>query len=355
MLQSFALAYLAFTHITIPMVVALALAQGLINAFDIPARQAFLVEIVERADLANAIALNSTMVHAARLFGPALAGVLIHAVGEGWCFLLDGISYIFVIAALLMIRPRVIDRPPRTTSVWQDLHEGLRYVWGFEPIRALLLLMAVTSLAGVPTITILMPIFADALGAGAGSGSDAGARTMGLLMGASGLGALIGAIYLASRHSVVGLGKVILYAAFFFAASLAAFSFARTLPVALLIMPATGFGMVATFAAANTVLQTLADDDKRGRVMSFFTMAFIGMAPFGNLLAGAAAARLGPGVIGARRTLLFAAAVCCLAAMSFAIKLPGLRRIVRPIYVKKGIITEVAKGMEAAAEVQRID
>jgi MFS family permease len=354
MIQSFALAYFAWTHITIPGVVALALAQGLINAFDIPARQAFLVEIVDRADLANAIALNSTMVHGARLVGPALAGLLIHSVGEALCFFLDGISYVGVIAALVMITVHAVPRPPRDTSIWTDLVEGFRYVWGFRPIRALLLLMAITSLAGVPALTVLMPIFADALG-GSGSGGDAGARTMGLLMGASGLGALCGAIYLASRHSVVGLGKVIVTAAIVYAVALVGFSLVDHLWLALLIMPLAGFGMMANFASANTVLQTLADDDKRGRVMSFFTMAFIGMTPFGNLLAGWAAARLGGGVVGAHRTLVLSAGVCLIAALAFAIKLPALRQIVRPIYVKKGIIPEVAIGMQASEEVPRIE
>jgi len=357
MLQSFALAYLAWTHITIPAVIALAFAQGLINAFDIPARQAFLVEIVDREDLANAIALNSTMVHGARLIGPALAGLLIHEVGEAICFFIDGISYLGVIGALLFIRVLIAPRPPRDTGLLDDLREGSRYVWSFRPIRALLLLMAITSLTGVPTLTILMPIFGDALGgdAGVAAAGDDGARTMGLLMGASGLGALAGAVYLASRRTVVGLGKVIVTAAVVFAAALVAFAFARSLWVALLIMPFAGFGMMANFASANTVLQTLADDDKRGRVMSFFTMAFIGMAPFGNLLAGAMTGWMGGGVVGARRTLLLAALVCFLAAVAFALRLPAMRRIVRPIYVEKGIIREVAKGMEAAAEVQRVE
>jgi MFS family permease len=355
MFQSLALAYMAWTHITIPAIVALALVQGLINAFDIPGRQAFLVEIVDRADLANAIALNSTMVHGARLIGPALAGILIHQVGEAMCFFLDGVSYIGVIAALVMIQVQAVRRPPRETSILADLVEGFRYVWGFRPIRALLLLMAITSLAGVPALTVLMPIFADALSGGSAGGADTGAQTLGLLMGASGLGALCGALYLASRQSVVGLGKVIVTAAIVYAAALFGFALVDRLSLALLIMPVAGFGMMANFASANTVLQTLADDDKRGRVMSFFTMAFIGMSPFGNLLAGWAAARMGGGVIGAHRALLLAAAVCFIAAVAFAIKLPALRRIVRPIYVKKGIIPEVAIGMRSTEEVPPVE
>ncbi|MDB5355066.1 MAG: hypothetical protein JWN24_1519 [Phycisphaerales bacterium] len=362
MLQSFALAALAITadpahpQLVVSGIIGLAVVQGIINAFDLPGRQAFLVELVDRReDLANAIALNSTMVHGARLVGPAIAGFVIHALGEsarsaGWCFFIDGVTYIAVIAALLMIR--VPPRPARVDgrSVLHDLHEGLRYVFGSAPIRAMLLLMAILSLTGMPAFSILMPVFAEHFGGKAHSAQD-----LGLLMGASGFGALIGAIYLASRRTVVGLGRVIAIASFLFGGALIAFSFSRSFWLDLTIVPIGGLGMIICFASANTLLQTLTEDRMRGRVMSFFTMAFVGMTPWGNLLAGMAASKLGkPGaeVVGASHTLLIAGAIVLIASASFAMKLPALRRIVRPIYVKRGIIPpEIAEGLQTAAEV----
>jgi MFS family permease len=356
MLQSFGLAVVAYLahganppplNVLLGAVVGLAFVQGLVNAFDMPGRQAFLVQMVEdRDDLANAIALNSTMVHGARLVGPAAAGFLIAYVGETWCFALDGVSYAAVIAALLAMRVRAVVRGPSRVGVGAELAEGARYVWDFKPIRNLLLLMAVLSLAGLPALTVLMPLFADALG-----GPGRGPQTLGLLMGASGLGALMGALYLASRSSVIGLGRIIVGAGALFGASVIAFGLSRQLWLSLLILPFAGLGMLMNFASANTILQTLADDDKRGRVMSFFTMAFIGMAPFGNLLAGTLASRLGPGIVGASRTLVVSGCVCVAAATVFARVLPAMRALVRPVYAQKGIMPkEVAAGLETAAE-----
>jgi MFS family permease len=338
-LQSLALAVLTLTHIEVWEIIALAFCQGLINCFDMPARQAFTVEMVEnREDLSNAIALNSTMVHAARSLGPAAAGFLVYYVGEGLCFLIDSISYIAVVASLLLMHVKPQAPKERTRSVVEELREGIAYVWDSVPIRVLLLLMALLSLTGMPAFSILMPIFADSMAPGAGRGS----QTLGILQGVSGLGALAGAIYLASRRSVIGLGRVIALAGLLFGASIIAFSAAGgagLLWAALLLTPLAGFGMITVFASANTLLQTLADDDKRGRVMSLFTVAFMGMAPFGNLLAGAAAAhftKVGGGqVAGAARTVAF-----------FAAMLPALRKITRPIYMQKGILAEVATGLE---------
>jgi MFS family permease len=355
MVQSFALAAVAFaaaghlpTGVVVGAVIALALFQGMVNAFDMPARQAFVVQMVEdRADLPNAIALNSTMVHTARLVGPAMAGFLIQFVGEAGCFAIDALSYAAVIASLLMMR--VAAAPPRRqrVSVLAELAEGLRYVWGFPPIRVLLLLMALMSLFGMPSLSVLMPVFADAL-----AGHGRGAQTLGLLMAASGTGALAGAVYLAARPSVVGLGRIIVAAGVLFGAAIIAFSLSGRLWLSLLIVPFAGLGMLLNFASANTVLQTLADEDKRGRVMSFFTMAFVGMAPFGSLLAGATASRLGPGVAGARWTVGIAGCVCIAAAGVFALMLPRMRELVRPVYVRKGILPdEVAAGLESATEV----
>src|SRR5258706_8920873 len=220
-LQSLALAALTLTHIQVWEVIALAFVQGLINCFDMPARQAFTVEMVEdRADLSNAIALNSTMVHAARSLGPAAAGFLVYYVGEGLCFLIDGLSYIAVVISLLLMHVQPRPAKLRTRSVIEELREGIAYVWTSVPIRVLLLLMALLSLTGMPAFSILMPIFADALAPGAGHGP----QTLGILQGVSGLGALAGAIYLASRRSVVGLGRIIAIAGLLFGLSIIAFA-----------------------------------------------------------------------------------------------------------------------------------
>ena len=354
MAQSFAVAGVAYAlaplspHAAVVAVGGLALVQGLINAFDMPARQAFLVQMVDRReDLANAIALNSTMVHAARLVGPALAGFLIYYTGEAVCFALDGLSYAAVIVSLLLMRVAPHAPPASCVGVWGQLKEGFHYVWNFIPIRVLLMLMALLSLMGLPALSVLMPIFADEL-AGPGRGS----QTLGILMGTSGLGALIGAIYLASRRSVVGLGTLIAVASFVFGGAIVAFAFSRHLALSLPIVALIGLGMLINFASANTLLQTLVDDDKRGRVMSFFTMAFLGMAPFGNLLAGALASRLGPGAVGASRALMICGGVCLAAAIAFTWILPRLREVVRPIYVQKGILSEeVAAGIESGTDV----
>lgn len=311
---------------------------GVVNAWDTPVRQAFIVEMVEKKeDLSNAIALNSSMVNSARLLGPSLAGILISAVGEGMCFLLNGISYLAVIAALACMKIPPRDSARKRSGVWSGLTEGFSYAFGFVPIRSVLLLLALVSLMGMP-YTVLMPVFAkDVL--------HGGPHTLGFLMGASGVGALGGALYLASRKSVLGLGKFIPLAVALFGMGLIAFSRSRLLPLSMLLMLATGFGMIVEMAASNTVLQTIVEDDKRGRIMSFFTMAFMGMTPFGSLLSGFLA-----GIIGAQNTLLLGGTACLIGAAVFAAKLPVLRKLIRPIYVKKGIIPEIATGIQSAAE-----
>jgi MFS family permease len=231
----------------------------------------------------------------------------------------------------------------RKRSVIADLKEGIAYVWSNVPIRVILLLMALLSLTGMPAFNILMPIFADRLG-----GHDTASRTLGILQGASGLGSLAAAVYLASRRSVVGLGRVISIGAVAFGAAIIAFSYSPHLWLSVAIAPLVGFAMLAVFASANTLLQTLADDDKRGRVMSLFTVAFLGMAPFGNLLAGAMARHWGNDAAAAARTVATGGIVVIVAALFFAAMLPAIRKIVRPIYVKKGIMPEVASGLETA-------
>jgi MFS family permease len=327
LVQATILAALTLTDkITVWSALALSVLLGLINGFDIPARQTFVVQMVETpGDLPNAIALNSFLVNGARLVGPSAAGVLIALLGEGQCFLLNALSYVGVIAALLAMKLTGQRRPTRHAAVLHDLKEGLTYAFGFAPIRAVLLLLALVSLVGMP-YAVLMPIFATNILHG-------GPQTLGFLMAASGLGAVTGAVYLARRTSVVGLGRTIARAALFFGAGLIAFSFSSLLWLSLALMVITGFAMMQQMAASNTVLQAIVDDDKRGRVMSFYTMAFMGMAPFGSLLAGTLAQW-----IGAPRTLMLGGAGCIVGAVVFGVYLPSLRELVRPIYARKGIL-----------------
>jgi MFS family permease len=340
LVQSLALAVLTLSGvIKIWHVIALSIFQGLINAFDMPARQAFVVEMVDRReDLANAIALNSSMVNVARLLGPSIGGVLIAVVGEGWCFMADAISYIAVIASLLAmtINPRMT-RATKDANMLAQLREGWNYAARFAPIRDILILLALVSLVGMP-YTVLMPLFANDILHG-------GPSMLGWLMAASGVGALAGALILAARKSVLGLGKYIPVTAAAFGAGLVAFSFTRVTWLALLLMVVTGFGFMIQMAASNTVLQTIVEEDKRGRVMSFYTMAFMGTAPFGSLLAGFVAER-----IGTPHTLLFGGIGCVLGALWFATTLPSLRRDVTPIYVRIGILPEVAQGIQQTSE-----
>jgi MFS family permease len=337
MIQSFLLAGLTLVNrITISDVIWLGVFQGFINAFDMPARQAFVVEMVEdRADLGNAIALNSSMVNMARLIGPSIAGIIIAAVGEGYCFLIDGISYVAVIASLLAMHLKPQQRRP-AGDMRRQLSEGWAYVSGSVPIRSILLLLALVSLIGMP-YTVLMPIFAAKILHG-------GPHTLGFLMGASGVGALVGAFQLASRTTVLGLGRLVGVAAIIFGAGLIAFSQSRWLGLSLALMFAVGYGMMQQMAASNTILQTIVDEDKRGRVMSYYTISFIGMAPFGSLLAGTVASR-----IQAPATLLGSGIICILGAVWYFAHLRAIRDLVRPIYAQLGIIPELAGGIQAAS------
>jgi MFS family permease len=276
------------------------------------------------------------MFNAARLVGPMVAGLIIAAAGEGVCFLVDGASYVAVIASLLAMHVAPIPQRHERTALWRGLREGFSYAMGFEPIRVILILVATASLTGMPYV-VLLPVFARDILHG-------GAHTYGFLASASGLGALCGALYLASRRSVRGLGRVIGFAGVLFGASLAAFSFCHTLWLSLLALFVAGFGMMAQNASANTILQTIVHDDKRGRVMSFYTVAVLGVAPFGSLLAGSAAAR-----VGAPYTILGGGLACIAASAFFIHRLPVLRQLVRPIYEQKGIIPEVARGIQSTS------
>jgi MFS family permease len=341
MLQSFALAGLALAGIiTIREIIWLGLAQGVINAFDMPARQAFVIQMVEdRADLGNAIALNSSMVNVARLLGPSIAGVIIAAVGEGYCFLIDGFSYLAVIASLLAMRIAAVVPRGAEKAIGHELKEGWNYVTSFVPIRSILLLLALISLVGMQ-YTVLMPIFA-------GQVLHGGAHTLGFLMGASGVGAIAGGMFLATRKNVLGLGRLVPLAAATFGAGLISLGLSRSLTLSLALMLFIGGAMMTQMAASNTILQTIVDDDKRGRVMSFYSMAFLGMAPFGSLLAGAMAHQ-----IGAPRTVMISGTICIAGAAWFASRLGAIREHVHPIYRTLGIIPEIATGIQTASAIQ---
>lgn len=325
--QSLAMAALTLAKvITIHEIIALSAFQGIINAFDMPGRQSFLVQMVEdKNDLGNAIALNSSMVNMARLIGPALAGIVIAAVGEGYCFAIDGFSYIAVVVSLLMMHVPASTLQRAAASMLHQLKEGWSYVTTFRPIRTILTLFALNSLMGMPFI-VLMPIFASQVLHG-------GPHTLGYLMGASGVGALVSAISLALRKSVRGLTTMIQISAFLFGSGLILFGLSHYLVLSLLLMLVVGFGMMQGLAASNTVIQTLVPEDKRGRVMSFYTMAFVGMAPFGSLLAGFLAHRLG-----APHAVMITGTFCILGAAWFTTQLKAIRRVMRPIYIDMGIM-----------------
>jgi MFS family permease len=313
--------------VTIWEILILSAFQGLINAFDMPGRQAFMVQMVEdRQDLGNAIALNSSMVNMARLVGPSLAGMVIAGFGEGYCFLIDGLSYFAVIAslALMQVPPQPV-RPGSGASMLEQLREGWAYVAGFAPVRTILLLFALVSLMGIPSL-VLMPIFAAQVLHG-------GPHTLGWLTGVSGVGALVSAFSLAVRKTVLGLERMIPIAAITFGAGLILFGLSHVLWFSLLMMLFTGFGMMQGMAASNTIIQTLVPEDRRGRVMSYYTMALVGMAPFGSLLAGGMAHWLG-----APRTVVITGSVVILGGIWFSTQLPAMREIIRPIYQAMGIL-----------------
>ena len=332
MIQAFIIAALVLTHrITIWQVIPLQLVLGCVNAFDMPARQAYFVSMIERReDLSNAIALNSSIVNGARLIGPFIAGQAIVLFGTGLCFLLNGVSYWAVLASLLMMK-----RIPPVAShggkrVRDHLKEGMAYAFGSPPIRAILLLLTLVSLVGVPYVVLMPDIAVKTL--------HGGPHTYALLMCAAGLGALAGAVKLAMRKSVLGLGREIALSAGLFGAALIAFAFSHVLWLSMAFLVLGGFGMIITLAASNTVLQTLVEDAMRGRIMSLYSMAFLGMTPFGSLIAGTLAQ-----AIGAPRTIAIGGIVCLIGAFMFGAKLAALREHIRPIYIEKGILPEIQK------------
>jgi len=281
--------------------------------------------VEDRADLSNAIAINSSMVNLARLIGPSLAGLVIAATNEGWCFLIDGVSYIAVIVSLLLMRVHVPEVKRLAASMFEQMHEGWQYVSTFVPVRNILLLFALVSLMGMPFM-VLMPVFAAQVLHG-------GAHTLGFLTGAAGVGALISALSLVLRKSVRGLVKMLPIAASMFGVGLVCFGMSHVLWLSLMLMVVVGFGMMQGLTASNTIIQTLVDEQMRGRVMSYYTAAFVGMAPFGSLLAGALAHW-----IGAPRTVMVTGSCCILGAAWFWSRRKEIRDVIRPIYIQLGIV-----------------
>jgi MFS family permease len=328
LLQAVVLAVLTWSgHIAVWHLIVLALWLGLVSAFDVPLRQSLWVHLVEdRADLPNAIALNSFLVNGARVVGPALAGVLLGFVSEAVCFALNALSFVAVIVAIGRMRWAHEPAPAAWRGgFWTSWVEGYRFVAGFPPARAMLILVAVLSWTISP-YSSLMPAFAkDIFGSGP--------RTLGLLLSAAGAGALVSTLYLASRHTIRGLGRVIAIAALTCGLSLAAFAYIALLPLAVMLMVAVGGGVILAAAAVSTILQTIVPDRLRGRVAGFFSLAFLGMAPLGNIAAGAFADTVGVQATFAANGLLAAAA-----ALLFWRALGRLRELMRPTYVRLGII-----------------
>jgi len=337
MILALILAMLTLTGaIRVWQIFVLAASLGVVNAFDIPARQSFLVDMVGKEDLMNAIALNSSMFNGARIVGPAIAGILVAKIGEGWCFFANGVSYVAVIAGLLLMR---VERPARLASsgpALAHLKEGLRFARNTGPIRALLLLLGLVSLVAMP-YTVLMPIFADRILHG-------GARGLGILMGATGVGALSGALTLATRSGVRGLGRWVAFSCAGFGVSLVLFSFSRSFWLSAFLLLPVGYCMMLGMSSSNTLIQAMVPDDLRGRVMALYTMMFMGMAPFGSLFAGAMAHRLG-----APLTVSIGAVACIGAAVLFFFHLPKIRVEARRLIVAQ----EVAGGEPSGAMTAR--
>jgi MFS family permease len=339
MIQAFILAWLCLAGlIQIWHIVVLSAGLGCINAFDVPSRQSFVIDMVgKKEDLGNAIALNSLMFNGARLIGPSVAGILLATTSEGVCFLLNAVSYFFVIGSLLMMKIDIKAARNKKSEILKELKEGLDYAFGFSPIRHLLILLGLVSLTGM-SYSVLMPVFAKEILLG-------GPHTYGFLMGGAGFGALLGALFLASRETVLKLGRIIPAAAILFGTGLIILSLTRLFSLSLILMAFVGMGLMLQTAASNTILQTITEDDKRGRVMSFYTMAVMGTAPFGSLLAGGLAK-----VIGTPGTIFTGGIITIIGALFFLRKLPDLKILVRPIYEKMGVITEVAEGIQTASE-----
>lgn len=337
MVLTFALAFLTLSHrIQVWHIISLAALTGVVNAVDLPARQAFVADMVARADLVNAIALNSSMFNGARVIGPAAAGIVVAAIGEGWCFFANGVSFLAVIAGLLMMK---MDRPRKAIegSPLENIIEGFRFVAGTRPVRALMLLLGLVSFTAMP-YAVLMPVFADQILHG-------GPKALGLLMGCSGIGALAGAVTLAMRKTVYGLGTWVAVSCAAFGVALLLFSLSRSLWLSAVLLVPVGFCMMIQMASSNTLIQSMVPDRLRGRVMSVYAMTFMGMAPMGALLAGSLAHTLG-----APLTVGIGGVVAVLGAVVFGLKLPTLRPVGREMIVAQ----QMAGGTPAEEMTARI-
>jgi MFS family permease len=343
MIQAFILAVLVFSEkVAVWHIIGLTVFLGIVNAFDMPLRQSFVVELVDRRDdLPNAIALNSTLFNAARLVGPTIAGIVISLAGEAVCFSLNAASFTAVIASLSRISVLRKVRQVKQTNLLSEISAGIKYTFSSTPIRLCMLLLAILSFTGMQYM-ILLPVFAKSVLHG-------DAHTLGLLTGSAGFGALTGALYLASRRTVLGLWRIIFIASVSFGASLCLFSVSGILPLSLFAMALTGFSLITTMASCNTLVQTIVIDSMRGRVMAFFNVSFFGLAPFGSLAAGSLAQKIGPVI-----TVALCGIISILGALFFASNLPKIRKSVHSIYVEKGIIPEIARGMQNADSVSAL-
>ena len=347
MLLAFALAALTLTHyVRVWHVFVLAALLGVVNAFDIPGRQSFLVDMVGKGDLMNAIALNSSMFNGARVVGPAVAGILVARLGEGWCFFANGVSYIAVIAGLLMMRVHAPGRISTKASPWEHIKEGFQFVNRTAPIRALVILLGLVSVAGMP-YSVLMPIFADKILHRGGQelasiiGShDLGAVRLGILMGAAGVGALLGALTLAMRSGVKGLGTWISVCCAGFGISLMLFSFSKSFWLSVFLLLPVGYFIMLQMAASNTLIQVMVPDVLRGRMMAVYSMMFMGMAPIGALMGGALSDRLG-----AQLTVAIGGFASVLGAWWFSAQLPKIR-----VEARQLIVAQAMAGGEPAEE-----
>jgi len=339
LVQATVLAILALTGvIQVWHIVLLSIIFGCISAFDTPSRHSFVIEMVERKeDLGNAIALNSLMFNGARLIGPSIAGVMLATTSEGVCFLINAISFIFVIGSLLLMHIQKKEFPVKETKMFRELKEGFDYTFGFAPIKHIIILLSIVNIMGA-SYQVLMPVFAKEVLHG---GSD----TFGFLMAAAGLGALIGAAYLASRESIIRLGRMIPYSVIMSGIGLFALSFISFTPLTMGLLFFIGIGFMLNTASSNTVLQTVTDDNMRGRVMSFYTMAIMGTSPFGSLLAGSLAK-----LFGSQYAILIGGVACIAGALVFLKKLPKLKTLVKPVYEEIDMNPEVKAGLHISSE-----
>ena len=341
MIQAFTLVILISTgSISVYHILFLNFFLGIVNSFDAPTRQSFVVEMIEnKEDLGNAIALNSMMFNSARLIGPSIAGILIAAVGESMCFLINGISYIAVIIALLAMKINFKKSILEQKHILQELKEGWNYTLNFRPIKYLLLLIGLVSLMGTPYV-VLMPVFAKEILHG-------GPHTLGFLVGSMGVGAFFGAMLLASRKNVVGLGRIIMRVTFLFGVTLILFSFSKNIFLSIALLFIAGFAMMTQMASSNTIIQTIVEDSKRGRVMSFYTMSFMGTMPIGSLIAGILASK-----IGAINTVIIGGICCIIGSLLFASRFKEFRKAVRPIYTKMGIMPVIETGIDPSYDLK---